>query len=83
MEVEIDYVEDPSVGDELIIKDNAFGMDYKDFQRAIILDRPPANTKGRNEFGMGLKALLAGLVIYGLLSLHVWVVMLNIKQLSI
>lgn len=56
LEVEIDYVEDPSVGDELIIKDNAFGMDYRDFQRAIILDRPPANTKGRNEFGMGLKA---------------------------
>ena len=56
LEVEIDYIENPSVGDELIIKDNAFGMDYRDFQRAIILDRPPLSTKGRNEFGMGLKA---------------------------
>lgn len=54
--VEINYMEDSSVGDELVIKDNAFGMDYRDFQRAIILDRPPLNTSGRNEFGMGLKA---------------------------
>ena len=56
LEVEIIYREDPSCGDEIKIIDNAFGMDYSDFQRAIILDRPPRNTKGRNEFGMGLKA---------------------------
>lgn len=56
LEVEIEYTEDPSIGDEIVIRDNAFGMDYRDFQRAIILDRPPMNTKGRNEFGMGLKA---------------------------
>lgn len=56
LEVEIEYIEDPSVGDEIIIKDNAYGMDYRDFQRAILLDKPPLNTKGRNEFGMGLKA---------------------------
>lgn len=54
--IEIIYREDPSCGDEIKIIDNAFGMDYSDFQRAIILDRPPKNTKGRNEFGMGLKA---------------------------
>lgn len=56
LEVEIEYNEDSLIGDEIVIRDNAFGMDYKDFQRAIILDRPPMNTKGRNEFGMGLKA---------------------------
>lgn len=56
LEVEIDYTEDPSVGDEIVIRDNAYGMDYRDFQRAILLDKPPLNTKGRNEFGMGLKA---------------------------
>ena len=56
LEIEIDYTEDPSVGDEIVIRDNAYGMDYRDFQRAILLDRPPLNTKGRNEFGMGLKA---------------------------
>lgn len=56
LEVEIVYIEDSSVGDEIIIRDNAFGMDYRDFQRAILLDKPPLNTKGRNEFGMGLKA---------------------------
>ena len=56
LEIEIEYTENPSIGDEIVIRDNAFGMDYSDFQRAIILDRPPMNTKGRNEFGMGLKA---------------------------
>lgn len=56
LEVCIDYTEDPSVGDEIVITDNAYGMDYRDFQRAIILDRPPLKTSGRNEFGMGLKA---------------------------
>lgn len=56
LEVEIDYTEDPTIGDEIVIRDNAFGMDYSDFQRAVILDRPPQNTSGRNEFGMGLKA---------------------------
>lgn len=56
LEVDINYYEDPTVGDEIEIIDNAYGMDYRDFQRAIILDRPPVNTKGRNEFGMGLKA---------------------------
>lgn len=56
LEIEIEYIEDPSIGDEIVIRDNAYGMDYRDFQRAIILDRPPMNTKGRNEFGMGLKA---------------------------
>ena len=56
LEIEIDYTEDPSVGDEIVIRDNAYGMDYRDFQRAILLDKPPLNTKGRNEFGMGLKA---------------------------
>ena len=56
LEVEIEYTEDPSIGDEIVVRDNAYGMDFTDFQRAIILDRPPQNTSGRNEFGMGLKA---------------------------
>lgn len=38
----------------LVVEDNAFGMELEDFQRALILDRPPA-VRGRNEFGMGLK----------------------------
>lgn len=41
-------------GDVLIIKDNAYGMNFDDFQRAIILDSPPPNPS-RCEFGMGLK----------------------------
>ena len=39
----------------LEITDNAFGMNYEDFQRALVLDKPPKNRDGRNEFGMGLK----------------------------
>ena len=41
--------------DVLTITDNAFGMEIKDFERAFQLDKPPSNTNGRNEFGMGLK----------------------------
>lgn len=39
----------------LEIIDNAYGMNWEDFQRALILDKPPKNREGRNEFGMGLK----------------------------
>lgn len=56
LEIEIEYIEDPISGDEIKIIDNAYGMDYSDFTRALILDRPPKKTTGRNEFGMGLKA---------------------------
>lgn len=53
--ITIDYIEDPKNGDRLEIQDNAYGMEWIDFQRAVVLDRPPKNTSGRNEFGMGLK----------------------------
>lgn len=50
--IEINYDEDKN---ELTIIDDAFGMEYEDFVRAIKLDSKP-HTKGtRNEFGMGLK----------------------------
>lgn len=50
--IEINYDSDKN---ELMITDNAFGMEYEDFVRAIKLDSKP-HTKGtRNEFGMGLK----------------------------
>ena len=41
--------------DVLIIKDDAYGMELHDFERAIKLDQKPENLDGRNEFGMGLK----------------------------
>lgn len=51
----VDIIYDHGVdGEQLIIKDNAYGMDFRDFQRAIILDSPPKK-KTRSEFGMGLK----------------------------
>lgn len=53
--ITIDYITNEPEGDRIEISDNAYGMDWNDFQRAIILDRPPLNTDGRNEFGMGLK----------------------------
>ncbi|MBD5436377.1 MAG: hypothetical protein HDR36_07710 [Treponema sp.] len=40
---------------ELTITDDAFGMEYEDFVRAIKLDSKPHTTGTRNEFGMGLK----------------------------
>lgn len=55
LRITINYIEDNENGDRLEIKDNAYGMEWTDFQRAVVLDRPPKNTSGRNEFGMGLK----------------------------
>lgn len=55
LSVDIDYVEDPINGDYITISDNAYGMEWSDFVRAINLHKPPKNTSGRNEFGMGLK----------------------------
>ena len=37
------------------IVDNAYGMNEKDFRRALKLDSPPDDKSGRNERGMGLK----------------------------
>lgn len=55
LNITIKYIEDSVEGDRLEIIDDAYGMEWSDFQRAIVLDRPPKNTSGRNEFGMGLK----------------------------
>ena len=52
--IDIEYKKDKVNGDRLIIKDNAYGMNFANFQRAIILDSPPPVTS-RSEFGMGLK----------------------------
>ena len=54
LEVKINYDRNSSTGDRLTISDNAFGMDFHDFQRAIMLDSPPKFAT-RSEFGMGLK----------------------------
>ena len=53
LEVAIIYERNAN-GDKLVIRDNAYGMDFNDFQRAIVLDSPPPK-KTRSEFGMGLK----------------------------
>ena len=55
LNITIKYIEDAVEGDRLEIIDDAYGMEWTDFQRAVVLDRPPQNTSGRNEFGMGLK----------------------------
>lgn len=55
LRITIDYITNEVGGDRLEIFDDAYGMEWFDFQRAIILDRPPINTNGRHEFGMGLK----------------------------
>ena len=55
LNITIKYIEDTVEGDRLEIIDDAYGMEWTDFQRAVVLDRPPQTTSGRNEFGMGLK----------------------------
>lgn len=55
LNITLNYTSDINGEDCLEIIDNAYGMEWNDFQRAIILDKPPQNTNGRNEFGMGLK----------------------------
>ncbi len=54
LSVEIDYGKDKNGEEYLEIRDNAYGMDYNDFKRAIVLDSPPKRYS-RSEFGMGLK----------------------------
>jgi DNA-binding Lrp family transcriptional regulator len=54
LSVEINYGKDENGDEYLEIIDNACGMNYHDFKRAIVLDSPPARSS-RSEFGMGLK----------------------------
>ena len=54
LNVEIKYEKNGTIGDKIIIRDNAHGMNFHDFQRAIVLDSPPKKSS-RSEFGMGLK----------------------------
>lgn len=55
LEIYITYQKDEYGNPFIEIKDNAFGMNFTDFQRAIILDSKPEKIT-RSEFGMGLKA---------------------------
>ncbi|EYR62445.1 hypothetical protein N866_08470 [Actinotalea ferrariae CF5-4] len=50
----IDLFYDRDAG-TLSVVDNAMGMNLEEFSRALQLAKPPANTSGRSEFGMGLK----------------------------
>jgi hypothetical protein len=52
MRVEITYDDEMNT---LKVSDNANGMEFEELERAVILDRPPANRAGRCEYGMGLK----------------------------
>lgn len=54
LNVEIIYEKSTVEGDKIVIRDNAYGMNFNDFQRAIVLDSPPKKAS-RSEFGMGLK----------------------------
>lgn len=42
-------------GEEIIIRDNAGGINTKNFERALKPANKPQNTKGLNEFGLGMK----------------------------
>ncbi len=50
----LDIVYDPGA-DTLVVADDAHGMELDELTRAVQLNRPPSDTSGRSEFGMGLK----------------------------
>ncbi|MFC2034212.1 ATP-binding protein [Chloroflexota bacterium] len=50
--VEITY---DSEKNTLTVYDNAHGMNESEIERALCIDRPPPDTSGRCEYGMGLK----------------------------
>lgn len=52
LRVEVSY---DSERNTLTIRDNANGMNIEELARAVVLDKPPPNTSGRCEYGMGLK----------------------------
>ena len=41
--------------DELRITDNSIGMSYAELERALKIGKPPPNTSGRSQYGMGMK----------------------------
>jgi hypothetical protein len=49
------YIDYDFVRKTLTIIDNAMGMKFNEFYSALIISRKTENTKGRSEFGMGLK----------------------------
>lgn len=52
LRVDISY---DSGDNTLTFTDNANGMNFEELTRAVVLDKPPPDTTGRCEFGMGLK----------------------------
>ncbi len=52
--LEIGVIYDPRAK-TLAVVDDANGMNWGELERAIQLNKPPADTTGRSEFGMGLK----------------------------
>lgn len=52
LEVRITYDRN---ADELRITDNSIGMSYGELERALKIGKPPPNTSGRSQFGMGMK----------------------------
>lgn len=86
--VEIIYKQTEDNKDILIIKDNAYGMEFVDFERAIRIDKPPLKTKGRNEFGMGLKTAACWFGTYWTIvstqlgSEYLYSASVNVKQIA-
>jgi len=42
-------------GDFIRVKDNSIGMSEAELKNAVIIGRPPSNTRGRSKYGLGLK----------------------------
>ena len=44
-----------AAGGRLVIRDNAMGMSEEELTRALSIGKPPPDTDGLSEFGMGMK----------------------------
>jgi len=42
-------------GEYIRVKDNSIGMSEDELKNAVVIGRPPSNTKGRSKYGLGLK----------------------------
>lgn len=52
LSVTIDYNRDAG---RLVVSDNAMGMSFEELERALQIGKPPPNTSGRSQYGLGLK----------------------------
>ena len=54
--LQVEIIIDSSDSGSILIRDNAAGIHWDEFQRAFRLAEPPIHSSGLSEFGMGMKS---------------------------